>query len=727
MAWIEGDDERALDILSRIATPHAVSLYRLISSPKINVLAQVRHDSSAYYSILDAIAHDPRFDVRNISFHPDDISLRPYADILELKGNWEPDFYFCHQVEYHAIPPNLGALACPILGQTADYDIHIQTALPWLRIFDALVVTNETEKRDVSRLSPAPVFTFPKIFGVDSGTIDAPARTREYDVFISGLLLHPFHPDKAELVNAVLRQKGWNVLVVNGMVSETEYNRLLARSKVCFTFVRHPGAMPSRGIEALHRGCAVVAQKESVLHEYFSEEEGVAAYDSTSGELLVQIGRILENWPEWAARAARGAARVQREFTFDRCMSQYFRFLSYLATSPEILARSTQRSMSTTRHCRTRLRHRRPLMAGGFQSAHPAALAQIHQLTFEQMQADLNHSPDTSHYISLSREMILGHACGVGDADAFARSLDLLRRGMWDDPGALAPRWLFVWCAMTWGSAAEILEALKLARSTLETSAEYWRLDPEDDLLPYDCGNRFLNHRRMIDLLMQEITAERSTRRERIDVLLASLRHLISYHDQSSANMAEAVRLDPDFPVFRLRHITLLLQQNDLNSAANKTGALIQLFRTSFLPEESYELLTRFHGLGLISDEEFETVRAEAARMRARTSFVGRRSGLPVEEHWDALHTVAIFGASASGKKCAAECRERGKAIVYFLDNAPPDGETIENLRVLLPQAAVAGLGNIDGVILASAGAKDLMFRQLRQLNYSGPIYDWKG
>src|SRR5262249_13724114 len=104
--------------------------------------------------------------------------------------------------------------------------------------------------------------------------------------------------------------------------------------KVCVTYVRHATATPTRGLEALALGCALVVQRGSVLTLYVGEAEGVRTYDLAAGDLTATLRDTLERWPEHSRRAARGADAVRREFSLARVASQYLRFLTFLAARP---------------------------------------------------------------------------------------------------------------------------------------------------------------------------------------------------------------------------------------------------------------------------------------------------------------------------------------------------------------------------------------------------------
>ena len=163
--WIDGDEFGAIRLLARCDNEHADNLLNLIQKPRISVLSQLpwRRSTGSPHTLLQAGDMDPKFRIRNISFADADLPNEPNADIHTFyDADDPPDLYLAEMIEWHIIPPNLQELPCPIIGQTGDYDLHIQTLYPWLRLFDELVVTDSTEYADVARLVDAPVTTFCK-------------------------------------------------------------------------------------------------------------------------------------------------------------------------------------------------------------------------------------------------------------------------------------------------------------------------------------------------------------------------------------------------------------------------------------------------------------------------------------------------------------------------------------------------------------------------------------
>src|SRR5688572_570020 len=277
-SWIAGDDDRARHVLARCPGEHARRLAHLIAKDRITVLAQLPWNRRGSWDILTNL-RDQTFQVMNVSFHREDIQNRPYADVRALiPADFQPDFCVTEMLEWHLVPPNLRDLGCPVIGHTSDFDLHIQAVIPWLDVFDELIVLDTVEWRGLSRIARVPVSVFPKVFGVPSQLPNPPERERDIDVFLSGTISHPYHPDKDSVILDVLSVPDVALRIVQGFDNVAAYYKTLARSKVTCTFIRHPGAMPTRGLEALGMGCVVAVQEESALRLFGGESEGIVPY-----------------------------------------------------------------------------------------------------------------------------------------------------------------------------------------------------------------------------------------------------------------------------------------------------------------------------------------------------------------------------------------------------------------------------------------------------------------
>ncbi|MBV5334018.1 hypothetical protein JZU57_02010, partial [bacterium] len=102
-------------------------------------------------------------------------------------------------VEWHQIPPDFIDLPCKTIGVTSDFDLHMQGLHPWLQAFDELVVNDHTEFAGLRPTVDTPISVFPLVFGCPIDLPEPVRRQRDIDVFMSGTLFAPYHPDKAAL------------------------------------------------------------------------------------------------------------------------------------------------------------------------------------------------------------------------------------------------------------------------------------------------------------------------------------------------------------------------------------------------------------------------------------------------------------------------------------------------------------------------------------------------
>ncbi|HEY7427409.1 MAG TPA: glycosyltransferase [Gemmataceae bacterium] len=598
--WIGGEDDAVPGLLERIPTDHARNLLALLRKPHIEVLAQFPWRREGCSDLLTGAAADPRFRVRNIGFHPDDLPNKPYADVRDYCIAAEaPDFYICAMVEWHLVPPNLQELSCPLFGQTADYDLHIQTVYPWLGLFDALLVTDHSEWRDVRRLVRAPVCTFPKSFGVPDGMPPLPQGEREIDVYLSGTMLHPYHPDKAQLLHQILEIPDLRIKVINGFKAPADYYEDLARSKICITYVRHPTALPTRGLEALAMGCALVVQEDSVLTLLAGKEQGVLTYRLGHNDLAAAVRAIAEHWPDFARRSEAGARIVREEFALVRVASQYLRFLTFLAARPR-----GPRSLRTSEE----LYQKRGVLQKGWLPSgdlqHSPILKSMAVHNQRQLQAALNTEPTSPHVlIDLARESVLAnyHRAEANQLPLhqwLAFLSKVYRTTCERFPRSLVARFNYIRVLLHFGTPELVPEALVLLDETLDLPPDHWQIDVMEDVFPWDFFPQFFNYRSYFDRvtahLMQGVPAEPDLCRLILASLHAYRGFYPAYHgfySQGLDDYQSAAALDPDFPYFRLWHAEQLLQRGLSNDRLAARRLLRELAGGSLVFLEAFQML----------------------------------------------------------------------------------------------------------------------------------------
>ncbi|MCH8296092.1 glycosyltransferase, partial [Candidatus Poribacteria bacterium] len=654
--WINGDEATAVRILEEISerefrsAQHSRNLLELIRKPQIHVLAQLPWTRKPPHDLLTAAAQDGKFKVQNISFHPQDLANEPDADIRKFCDfSNPPDFYICQMVEWHLIPPNIQELPCPIIAQTADYDLHIQAVYPWLHAFDELLVTDQTEWRDVCNLVALPVSTFPKSFGIADTLPPLSPERRDIDVFLSGSVTHPYHPDKVRLLHQLLRMPdSIKTLAIHGFVEPHIYHAMLRQSKVCVTYVRHPGATPTRGLEALSMGCAVVTQKGSALTQYVGEEEGVLTYTLEEDDLVPTIHRIVNEWTEFENRARRGMEIIRREFALSRVASQYLRFLTFLAARP----RNRQSDAEALAHSdRIQLKdplvQKRTILCKGWLPGGVDVLQKMRACNIAKLQA----KAASSHVvIDIARELVLEYAMAhlqashngketLVDQDCLRQAIQHYRAGLVQFPESLVLRFNLIRTALHFGQPQDVAEALKLADETCNAPASSWQIDVMEDVFPWDFFSRLFNYRKYFDLVTQHLTTGTSVKPALTQLILASLYHYRNHYSDNREDVKQATILDPDFPFYKLRYAQQLVKQGVPEDDEEAGRILIELAEDTILFDESIELLKQLQNEGRFANPQLTELIHLGMKYRKNSDTV-KSLGIPI---YDADWRLAIL------------------------------------------------------------------------------------
>jgi hypothetical protein len=602
--WIDGDEDRAIAGLEVLAPydAHARNLLAMMRKPCLRVLAQlpwIRHGCS---DLITGIKADPRFKVENISFHPLDRPNTPYADVHRFYDAKEPpDFYACQMVEWHLVPPNLMELPCPILGHTADYDLHVQMVHPWLQLFDELVVTDPTEWNDVRRLVSVPVSTFPKSFSLPAKLPALPpSHGRGIDLFLSGTVSHAYHPDKATLLHQILRVPDLKLKIVNGFHSQEDYLRNIASTKLCVTYVRHPTALPTRGLEALAMGCAVFVQQGSVLTLYVGQSEGVFTYDLDADNIGSSIRNALAQWDRIEPRTVRGAETMRREFTPARVASQYFRFLTFLAARP--------RNPRVPRYA-DGLHQKRAVLQDGWLPAydfdHSPLLKRIAHHCHNRLMKTIEAGPATSSpFIDTTRESVLYNyhrmRNGTGALGEWLCAVGrLYRRGLEAFPRSLPLRFNFIRVLLHFGGPRDQEEGLRLLSETLDEAPEHWTLDVMEDVFPWDFFPQLFNYRAYFDRITAHLTDGIDVVPDLRRLILASLSYYNGFfgpygdfYPYSLDHFGRAAALDSEFPYYQFHFARELLHRGFPEDDAQAIPILGRLLQGSILFLHAFDLLS---------------------------------------------------------------------------------------------------------------------------------------
>lgn len=572
-AWMEGDDSGAVTLLRKAPGAHAQRLARLILQQPLTVVSQLPWSRAGSWDLVNEL-RDPAFRLLNISFHPDDIRNHPYANIHDLvPRGLTPHFYLAEMLEWHLIPPNVRELGCAVIGHSSDYDIHIQAIASWLGIFDELLVLDSRQWEDISGLAPhAHVSVFPKVFGVPRRVPSFEHREREIDVFLSGTVVHPYHPDKDALVVQLLDMDGIELRMVNGFDAAADYYRNLATSKICVNYVRHPGALPTRGLEGLAMGCVVTLQEENVLHFFFDATSGVVPYGMRSGTLADAVRRILGDWESYARAASYGAARVREEFDLAKVASQYLRFATVVAARPRSDRVGPEPSSLVQKRAVVQ-KGWLPSYEFGGPLLNTWAMASMHRM--ERLRA----ADESARLLNdIAREKLLV-AYHQPDVHAWLPEVVApLDSAISKFPAALVPRLNLIRILLHFGDGPGVRRALRILDDTLAVSSSSWEVEPLDDVLPWDFCPSFFNYRRYFDTVTASIGQCADVRADLIAIILASLHYYRGHYAAQVAGRfdelecaARATTLDPTFAEYVLYYCRLLIDgghDRDLRHAA---------------------------------------------------------------------------------------------------------------------------------------------------------------
>lgn len=688
--WIDGQDAQALQILDKLDSPHAKNFKSLARRSKIRVLAQC--DRGSQWDLISAIQSDSKFEVVNIGFAANDRPVRPYADIRSFFDHQNPpDFYIAKMLEWHLLPPNLQSLPCPIFGHTADYDLHIQAVQPWLGVFDELLTTDQTEWRDVSQLTQNPVSVFPKAFSLALQLPELNRGIRPLDVFISGTTQHPYHPDKARLIHQILRRSDLRVKFLDGFLGMQEYLTILASVRAAFTYIRHPGGMPTRGMESLAMGAAIAVQKESILRAYLGEDEGVVAYSLEDGDLPDVLHRISTEWSEFSERARVGAEFVRREFTSARTASQYFRFLTFLAAKPRAKRVEVDPRL---------LRQKRSILHKGW-SWRPTVNRGVRQKSLAAWAEDAKSNPTPEILINMARELVLEFATSayMPAAQTYAKNynarptierpvlleaLRLYRAGMKRFPKSLVLRFNAIRAALHFGEPEEVSEALGWAVETLTQPTGGWKISPSEDVFPWDFFGQFFNYREYFDLCTRAFQSGEDLTADLGRLILASIAYYLSFYPAENWSLGvfalkdgddvmtnprklalQAQRWDSAFPFYTMRCAELLLAQATKDSDKEAVEFLVRLADESMLHARASALLVQLHQEGRCDHPRYQELADRAALTveRSNQTQIGR-------EDWETLPLRAALPVSNSVKPAVSivgsDSRQKPIRVLYL-------------------------------------------------------------
>ena len=615
--WLAGNEDGAARLLERCEGEHARNLLALVRKPNISVLAQLPWIRAGAHTILDVAENDPKFHIRNISFLPDDLPNKPYGDIHDYYDiAAPPDFYLSEMLEWHFVPPNIQELPCPIICHTADFDLHIQMLYPWLRLFDEVLVTDTTEHTAVTGLVDAPVSTVPKAFALPWTLPEPLDLPRDLDLVLTGSLFHSFFPDKTAMIHKILQVKNLHPFFVNGFLPDPKYFEVLARSKLSVACLRHPGATPTRGLETLAMGCTLLAQSESTLRLWLGEEDGLLTYNLADDSLGHAIERVIRNPETYAGRARRGMDIVRREFNPWQVGAYYLRMAAFLAARPR-----------GRRKIEQPLNQKRPVARKGWLPyRHAEVLPALRNLNLERFRK-IQAADHTVHTLNdPARELLLEHAyaarapfANLDEDQRHEIALNMYRTAIHMKPESLVLRFNFIRAALHFGSSSERQQALSVCTATIETDPTQLSLDPLDDVMPWDYCQDFFNYRRYFDVTTETLAGRADGLEELKALIYASLHYYYARTARAPDHFAQAARLDPTFPVYRLWHAKHLASCGDTASVELAVTLLSELARKSMFAIEAWALLQTLRQRYALQTPDEPRTQAAIERLESRT------------------------------------------------------------------------------------------------------------
>ncbi len=559
--FVHGDTVRAQRELVGIDLPHARNLAAMLARGRIRVLAQLPWCPGAMTDLPTGARSDALFDLRQVSHRTGDVPHRPYANVADWCDGAAPDFYVATMVEWHHLPPDLQTLPCPVFGHVADHDLPIQTITPWLDLFDELCVTDRSEWLDVQGLARGAVSSFPSVFGLPRRLPPVSTAARHLDFFVSGTMLDPWHPDKARLLQELLAMPDIALRVVRGHTGPLAFYALLAASKASFTYVRRPGAMPTRGLESLAMGCAVALQEESILNLWVGATEGAVTYGPGPGELAGAVRRILDDWREFGPAARRGAALVREQFAMARVASRYLRFLAFRAAMP----RQRVPRVDTADWCQKRL-----CISRAWLPDHAGVRRRTMQANFRHLAAVAAKRRSPRDIVDMARELLCEFAfyadngeLGADEGALRDDALRLLERCERLFPRHLAARFLRIRVLWHHGDADQRARALQLAEEVLAADPSQWQLEPVDDVMPFDFHAAYFNYRDYCELLAADAKGQPAPRQALVHLVLAAIAGYVARERDEASWHERVVAFDPAFARYRLDLAACLLRRGD--------------------------------------------------------------------------------------------------------------------------------------------------------------------
>ncbi|MCF7707634.1 MAG: glycosyltransferase [Verrucomicrobia bacterium] len=594
--WMDGRDNDASSLLAKIDTVNARRLLKMISQPKINVLAQTFWDTSCF--------SDPKFNVKKIGLNAypfKERSSRICKSALKQIDNREQyDFFFAHMIEWEHLPHDLHELPCPVFGVTSDFDLHIQTIHDWLFVFDHLITVGSEEAWKVRHISRRPSSVFVKMFPLKDKIPNASFSDKITNLYVSGTLFNPYHHDKARLNNLIFESELSDNLFVDGFVGQQLYYEQLKKSKVCYTYVRHGSSMPSRGIDALAMGCAVVVQENSPLSIFASEKEGLFTYNHKTDDLVNVLAHVIDNWKSIKGNLKKGADIVRNEFNHKRCVSQFLRYLTFLAATHNY-SRSNRKNASGISQKRAHVRRGRKQPLGVNKD-----------LALDKYSEFKRHEPKDrtlKAYIDTARELEYlvagdyieeiarrgGNTVRIEQAQEIVQINELVsniyNEGTIIYTKSLALRFNQIRHYMYLGKPDNTPWIIEEAKDIVSKPLDHWTLDHLDDIFAWDYFSDSFNYRKYFDIITYGLIKNDIDYTQLKRLILASINYYLGQYTGGLEYLRKAVELDSEFAFYKYTYVQALLISGTEDNNKEAIIMLRELANTSMMFAKAIEML----------------------------------------------------------------------------------------------------------------------------------------
>ena len=656
LAWMAGRDSEALRGLGPLEDDHARNLRSLIAKRQIKVLAQLPPVRHGAHVLADGVRQDRKFKVVNIGYLDGDVPNAPYRSVHDLaRSLGKPDFYACYAVEWHQIPTDLQELTCPTIAFTSDFDIHVQSIARWLPVFDHRVVIDHVDSwAKVAAIGRGPTASYPIVFGVPEDLGEFREQERDIDVFVSGTMFSAYHPDKALLMHQLFSIPGIKIVVIDGHVAPDAYMDIMARSKISPTFCRFRGSMQTRVLESLALGAVSLVQPDSIMKLWFDESNGLFEYDEKIGPRPV-IERILADYRRIGDNCVKAIATMRQSFAPKSVASRYLRFCTFLAAKP----RSRRPALDLW------LNQKRVHFAHGINLA-PGVAINLAKQNRARLTEEYRMARSARVLIDMAREQLLVYSRALYEGGSVVGPQYLestiadLRAACADFPNSLVAHFDLLRVLIHFGTASDRSYAETLALKIIATPAEDWRIDPGEDVLPYDLFSNWFDYRAYLDLVVERLAGGIAPDAAFNDLILASVNHYAAVLTGSIEHAERAVALNPSFPFYKLYLAEMLARQPRPDHQEQAEQLLRELAESSIVAMRAYwqlRALKKPQRSSATSIDDLEWRLLRMASVVLQTEHLQLKLASPFFK-FENLRAAGVLGPSihkAVPRKCPAE------------------------------------------------------------------------